>query len=68
MVGVAVDEGAQLPDELMPVLNAAAFAAATSVDPNHVRARDEVFCTYVSNVVKKVLATTKAKRYRRSEA
>lgn len=68
MVGVPVDEGAQLPDELMPVLNAAAFAAATSVDPNHVKARDEVFCTHVSNVVKKVLATTKAKRYRRSEA
>ena len=68
MVGVPVDEGAQLPDELMPVLNAAAFAAATSVDPNHVKARDEVFCTHVSSVVKKVLATTKAKRYRRSEA
>lgn len=68
MVGVLVDEGAQLPDELMPVLNTVAFAAATSVDPNHVKARDEVFCTHVSNVVKKVLATTKAKRYRRSEA
>lgn len=67
-VGVLVDEGAQLPDELMPVLNASAFAAATSVDPNHVKARDEAFCTHVSNVVKKVLATTKAKRYRRSEA
>lgn len=67
-VGVLVDEGAQLPDELMPVLNAAAFAAATSVDLNHVKARDEAFCTHVSNVVKKVLATTKAKRYRRSEA
>jgi len=68
IVGVLVDEGAQLPDELMPVLNAAAFAAATSVDPDHVKARDEAFCTHVSNVVKKVLATTKAKRYRRSEA
>jgi len=68
MVGVLADESAHLPDELMPVLNTVAFAAATLVDPNHVKARDEVFCTHVSNVVKKVLSTTKARRYRRSEA
>jgi hypothetical protein len=43
MAGVPVDEGAQVPDELMPALNAATFAAATAVDPNHVKRETKSF-------------------------
>jgi hypothetical protein len=68
IVGAALAEGKQMPDELMPVLDAASFAAATSLGLDHVKSRDGVFYTNVGDVVKRVLAVTKAKRYRRSEA
>jgi hypothetical protein len=57
-----------MPDELMPVLDAASFSSATSVGLDHVRSRDKIFYTKVGDVVKQVLAVTKARRYRRSNA
>ncbi|MFS0756515.1 hypothetical protein ABC383_17710 [Noviherbaspirillum sp. 1P10PC] len=68
IVGASLDAVIRMPDELMPVLDATAFAAATSIDPNHVKSRDYIFYMQISHVVKNVLAVTKARRYRRSEA
>jgi len=68
IVGVGLETNIELPDELMPVLDAESFATATSIDPAHVKSRDRIFCAQVSDVVKKVMAVTKAKRYRQSEA
>jgi len=68
IVGASLGESTPMPDELMPVLDAAAFSAATALNLNHVKSRDKIFYTKVGDVAKKVLAVTKARRYRRSEA
>jgi hypothetical protein len=68
IVGASLNKSTHIPDELMPVLDAASFSAATSLELGHVKSRDKIFYTKVGDVVKKVLAVTKARRYRRSEA
>lgn len=62
-----VDEE-KLPDELLPVLDATSYAAATALPEEHVKKRDVVMFDTVRSVVAGVFATTKARRYRMSEA
>ncbi|WLI87839.1 hypothetical protein Q4S45_13945 [Massilia sp. R2A-15] len=55
-------------DELDPVPEAEEFAARAGIGIGHVRERDALFSQSVSKSVRSVFATTKARRYRLSDA
>lgn len=57
-----------LPDELLPVLNAADYARQTGLPEIHIRKRDELVLDAVSGIVKAVFHRSKQTRYRLSEA
>lgn len=59
---------ALLPDDLLPISDAKKFAAATGIVEAHVEKRDSIMSEAVRAVVAGVFATTKARRYRLSEA